>query len=199
MRIDEISQRVVWHASETPGITKFRFLTHLGTWAAAAERALQKDFYPDQLLDVKPPTIFMYQVDMSQCRAGLQVQDDPNFGGALDHVIENMRFLPKHVRSKFDKSEHEHVLKRELPKIFDEAGIDYLWYYNRIESPRSKSFVVLDPECFQIVGVEEVTALDLIMSDPKMVDRMSQRQVWPPWWTEKIKKHLDKQRAQQKG
>lgn len=199
MRIDEIAQRVVWHASYVSGITEFRFLTHLGTWSAAAERALQKDFYPDVLKLPELRPIYVYQVDMSACRRGVQVRDDPDFGDPLDHVVENMRFLPKEVREKFDQGEHYHILQRQLPKIFDDAGIDYLWYYNKVESPRSRSYVVLNPDCFKIVGVEKLTATDLMLADLKMVERLFQRKVWPDWWKPKIQQHLRQKQAAQQG
>ena len=186
MLITEITQRVVWHASYTPGIKQFRFLTHLGTWAAAAERALSKDFYPDQLLypDLRP--IYMYQVDMSSCRSGIQVQDSPDFGGAEDHIDNNMRFFPKKLRNQLDNASN----LAHMQEIFASFGVDYLWYYNTVESPRSKSFVVLNPQCFHIVDGNKVSAFSLLRSDPKLMDNLIRRRVWPQWWKKQIKDNL---------
>lgn len=199
MRIDEISQRVVWHASYTPDITKFRFLTHLGTWNAAAERALSKDFYADMLNHTNMPDVFMYQVDMSQCHKGIQVLDDPDFGDPMDHLFYNRRKMPKDVEHLLEVQHDEYVLRSELPKMFAQHKISYLWYFNRVESPRSKSYIVLDPECFEITGVQKITAVNLLQADPKLVDLLIKRGIWPPHWREKIKKHLASQRAEQKA
>lgn len=195
MRIDEISQRVVWHASYTPGITEFNFLTHLGTWSAAAERALQKSFYPDMLEHPTQTPIFMYQVNMSQCRGGIKVLDDPDFGSPEDHIDHNLRFFPKKLRLQLENASS----LQQTQEIFVDFGIDYLWYYNRVESPRSKSYVVLNPSCFKIVGVETISVDTLLLADPVMIDRFFHRGVWPAWWREKIKRHMARLRAQQTG
>lgn len=176
MLITEITQRVVWHASYTRGIKQFRFLTHLGTWTAAAERALGKEFYPTAA-DLFYLPVYMYQVDMSGCRQGIQIQD---YGDEpLDHITRNWELLPQAVRAKLNHSASQSTLKKRLPNAFTELGIDYLWYYNRVESPGSKSFVVLNPSCFVITGVEKVTPADLIKGDPSIVTNMVRRGKWP--------------------
>ena len=189
MRIDEITQRVTWHASYTKGIKQFRFLTHLGTWTAAAERALQKDFSPTGV-DLNYLTVYMYQVDMSGCRQGIQIQDDSNATEPLDHITDNWERLPQAVRAKLNHSARPSILKKRLPDAFAELGIDYLWYYNRVESPGSKSFVVLNPSCFVITGVEKFTPADLLRADPRIMDNMVRRGIWPARWAIFIKKFL---------
>lgn len=194
MRISEISQRVAWHASYIKGIKRFRFLTHLGTWTAAAERALGKEFYPTAT-DLFHLPVYMYQVNMSGCRQGIQIQDDSNATTPMDHITGNWERLPQAVRAKLNPSASPSTLKKRLPDAFAELGIDYLWYYNRVESPGSKSFVVLNPLCFVITGVEKVTPADLIKGDPSMVTNMVRRGLWPAHYKTLIKKLLKSQKS----
>lgn len=194
MRIAEIAQRVVWHASYTKGIKQFRFLTHLGTWTAAAERALGKEFYPTAT-DLFHLPVYMYQVDMSGCRQGIHIQDDSNATEPLDHITDNWERLPQAVRAKLNHSARPSMLKKRLPGAFAELGIDYLWYYNRVESPGSKSFVVLNPSCFVITGVQKVTPADLIKGDPSIVTNMVRRNQWPSNYKTVITQLLKSQKS----
>ena len=193
MRIDEIAQRIVWHASYTPGIKKFRFLTHLGTWAAAAERALGKEFYPSPGELFYLP-VYMYQVDTSGCRKGVKIYDDSYSSKPMDHVINNWEFMPREVRKKFHDTVSDSALAKQLPSAFAELGIDYLWYYNRVESPGSKSFVVLNPDCFKITGVQKTTPADIIRGDPSIVANMVRRGQWPAEYKATIAKLLKAQK-----
>lgn len=186
MKIDEITQRIVWHSSDVPDIQEFHFLSHVGTWAAAVERSLQKDFYADFLAGDVGPKIYMYQVNMSGCKQGIQIVDSENFGDKWDHITYNWQRMPLKIQllAKYAPLDQ---LENKLPRMFSEEGIDYLWYFNRIESPRSKSYIVINPECFKIVDVQPYTSRELLLADPRVIDLQVRRKVWDKKTAQKIK------------
>lgn len=187
MKLSEITQRIVWHSSDVPKIKQFHFLSHVGTWAAAVERSLQKDFYTDMLAGDQAPKTYMYQVNMDGCDKGIQVIDDKNFGDKWDHILYNTSRMPQEIQPflrKWDLSE------KKLHGLFKKMGIDYLWYYNRIESPQSKSFIVLNPDCFKIMGVQAYTPREILLANPSVIDLFVRRGVWPKWQAQKIKDML---------
>jgi hypothetical protein len=189
MNINEITQRIVWHSSHVPDIQEFHFLSHLGTWAAAVERSLQKEFYADWLLADAGPKTYMYQVDMSGCERGIQIVDSPDFDNKWDHVTNNWQRMPSKIQLLAKYAPHTE-LETKLPHMFEEAGVDYLWYYNRIESPQSKSYIVINPKCFKIVDIHAYTPRELLLADPRVIDLQVRRGMWPKSTAQKIKSIL---------
>jgi hypothetical protein len=190
MKINEITQRIVWHSSHVPDIQEFRFLTHLGTWAAAVERALQKDFYTDMLMADLGPKTYMYQVNMDACERGIRIKDDPDYGDPWDHIAYNWDRMPTEIQTNISKDAPYHELAEKLPDMFKSLGIDYLWYYNRIESPRSKSYIALNPKCFKIIDIHAYAPRELLLADPRVIDLQVRRGMWAKSTAQKIKSIL---------
>lgn len=188
MKINEITQRIVWHSSHVPDIQEFHFLSHVGTWAAAVERSLQKDFFADMLADPAPKT-YMYEVNMDGCNKGIQVTDDKDFGSKWDHILHNTSRMPRELQP-FLRTTYVTDWEKQLPRMFRQLGIDYLWYYNRIESPQSRSYIVLNPKCFKIVGVQAYTPREILLANPRVIDLFVRRGVWTPWHAKRIKQGL---------
>lgn len=186
MKLTEITQRILWHSSDVPNIKQFHFLSHVGTWAAAVERSLQKDFFTDMLAGDQASKTYMYQVNMDGCDKGIQVLDGPNFSEKFDHIYHNTSRMPQELQPFLRKSSYDDWEKK-LPGMFRKLGIDFLWYHNRIESPNSRSYIVLNPKCFKIMGMQAYTPREILLANPKVIDLFVRRGVWTKWQAQKVR------------